>query len=155
MQTNSISDMSSEGGAGDFGEESDETTASDVDSPSDDDVMTEESVEQPLQCEILGREFTDDFFPQVSDLEKLARSQKRRMRRKRGLTRAKDRLASKWQDQILNSRFHKQLYANYRRLMSHCQPCGPLQMTRRTQLSSGIRAFCIALVGMENNGSTR
>ena len=26
--------------------------------------------------------------------------------------------------------------------MSHCQPCGPLQMTRRTQLSSGVREFC-------------
>ena len=98
VQMNSISDMSSEGGAGDLGEESDETTASDVDSPSDDDVTTEESVEQPLQCEILGHEFTADFVPQVSDLGKLTRSQKRRMRRKRGLTRAKDRLASKWQD---------------------------------------------------------
>ena len=97
-QTNSISDVSSGGGAGDLGEESDKTTTSDVDSPSDDDVMTEESVEQQLQCEILGHEFTDDFVPQVSDLEKLTRSQKRRMRRKRGLTRAKERPASKWQD---------------------------------------------------------
>ena len=60
--------------------------------------MTEESVEQPLQCEILRHEFAADFVPQVSDLGKLTRSQKRRMRRKRGLTRAKNRPAIKRQD---------------------------------------------------------
>ena len=99
VQTNSISDVSSEGGAGALGEEeSDETATSDLDSPSDDDVMIEDSVEQPLQCEILGHEFTADFFPQVGDREKLTRSQKREMRRKHGLTRAKDRPASERQD---------------------------------------------------------
>ena len=40
VQRNSISDVSSQGGAGDLGEE--ETIASDVDSPSDDNVMIEE-----------------------------------------------------------------------------------------------------------------